>query len=74
MQRQMAELYLRQKRKGGIIDLEAEGVKLLVMTEDDSMESQFPCLPGSSLNSITSHSSQVIKDIFTSNHKKLMKF
>lgn len=35
LQKQMAALYLRQQQRGGIIDLEAEGVKMLVRTEDD---------------------------------------
>lgn len=47
----MAALYLRQQQRGGIIDLEAEGVKMLVRTEDDpaaTTEEVSP--PGTSLN------------------------
>ena len=32
LQKQMEELFLRQKEKGGIIDLEEEGRKYLVLT------------------------------------------
>lgn len=51
LQKQMAALYLRQQQRGGIIDLEAEGVKMLVRTEDDpaaTTEEVSP--PGTSLN------------------------
>lgn len=47
----MSALYLRQQQRGGIIDLEAEGVKMLVRTEDDpaaTTEEVSP--PGTSLN------------------------
>ncbi|XP_008203194.1 E3 ubiquitin-protein ligase RNF25 isoform X1 [Nasonia vitripennis] len=60
MQRQMAELFLRQQRRGGIIDLEAEGVKLLLTTEDNSNGSaEEPSPPGTSLNAIASQPAQV---------------
>lgn len=36
LQQQMAKLYLYQQQRGGIIDLEAEGVKMLVRTEDET--------------------------------------
>ncbi|XP_029665453.1 E3 ubiquitin-protein ligase RNF25 isoform X3 [Formica exsecta] len=51
LQKQMSALYLRQQQRGGIIDLEAEGVKMLVRTEDDpaaTTEEVSP--PGTSLN------------------------
>lgn len=61
MQRQMADLYLRQQQKGGIIDLEAEGVKLLVTTENDADEAvERPSPPGTSLNSIANQPTQVV--------------
>lgn len=63
MQRQMAELYLRQQRRGGIIDLEAEGVKMLLTTEadDSAAEQQQPATPASSsLNAIASQPAPVV--------------
>lgn len=51
LQKHMAALYLRQQQRGGIIDLEAEGIKMLVRTEDDpaaAAEEVSP--PGTSLN------------------------
>ncbi|XP_015603273.1 E3 ubiquitin-protein ligase RNF25 isoform X2 [Cephus cinctus] len=51
LQRQMAALFLRQQQRGGIIDPEAEGVKMLLRTEDDpaaATEEVSP--PGTSLN------------------------
>lgn len=62
MQSKMAELFLRQQSRGGIIDLEAEGVKLLVTTEDDSVpgaEQLSP--PGTSLNNVNQPAQMVIK-------------
>lgn len=68
LQKQMAALFLRQQQKGGIIDLEAEGVKTLVRTEDEPpgattgttntttnsiTEGQNP--PGTSLNTLNSN-------------------
>ena len=44
MQRMMQRLYTKQKEKGGIIDLEAEGKKFLVVTNsgnDDEEEEKF---------------------------------
>lgn len=50
LQRQMAALFLRQQQRGGIIDLEAEGVKMLLRTEDDStMTTEELSPPGTSL-------------------------
>jgi E3 ubiquitin-protein ligase RNF25 len=46
----MAALYLRQQQRGGIIDLEAEGVKMLVRTEDDPTVTEEVSPPGTSLN------------------------
>jgi hypothetical protein len=62
MQHQMAELFLRQQRRGGIIDLEAEGVKLLVTIGDDSNGSiEQPSPPGTSLNAIASQPTPVVR-------------
>lgn len=47
----MAALFLRQQERGGIIDLEAEGVKTLVRTEDESgTTTEGPNPPGTSVN------------------------
>lgn len=46
----MAALYLRQQQRGGIIDLEAEGVKMLVRTEDDPAATTEVSPAGTSLN------------------------
>ncbi|XP_051166818.1 E3 ubiquitin-protein ligase RNF25 [Leptopilina boulardi] len=54
LQRKMAVLYLHQQQRGGIIDLEAEEVKMLVRTEDETVattEEQSP--PGPSLNTLS---------------------
>ena len=52
LQRQMSRLFLRQQERGGIIDPEAEGVKMLLRTEDDSSAGAEQQLspPGPSLN------------------------
>lgn len=51
LQKQMAALFLRQQERGGIIDLEAEGVKTLVRTEDESgATTEGPNPPGTSVN------------------------
>ncbi|XP_003690613.1 E3 ubiquitin-protein ligase RNF25 [Apis florea] len=51
LQKQMAALFLRQQERGGIIDLEAEGVKTLVRTEDESgTTTEGPNPPGTSVN------------------------
>ena len=67
MQRKMAELYLRQQQRGGIIDLEAEGIKMLLTTENGT---DHPNPPGTSLNAIAnSHQSShvvIIKCVFIS--------
>lgn len=57
----MAELYLRQQRRGGIIDLEAEGVKLLLTTEDSNGSTEQPSPPGTSLNAIANQPAQVVR-------------
>ncbi|XP_017891169.1 E3 ubiquitin-protein ligase RNF25 isoform X2 [Ceratina calcarata] len=54
LQKQMAALFLRQQQKGGIIDLEAEGVKTLVRTELDGATTEGPNPPGTSLNTYSS--------------------
>ncbi|KAJ8687139.1 hypothetical protein QAD02_022933 [Eretmocerus hayati] len=58
MQQKMSELYLRQQQRGGIIDLEAEGVKLLVTTEDGSSDQPNP--PSTSLNTLANQSSHMV--------------
>ena len=40
MQKMMQKLYMKQKEKGGIIDLEAEGKKYLVVTNAGSEEEE----------------------------------
>ena len=40
MQRKMQELFLQQKEKGGIIDLEAEGKKYLVVTNSSNSQDE----------------------------------
>ena len=40
MQRMMQRLYTKQKEKGGIIDLEAEGKKFLVVTNSGNDEEE----------------------------------
>ena len=62
LQRKMAALYLYQKNRGGIIDLEAEGVKMLVRTEDEAVsvtEELSP--PGPSLNTLTNQSTHMVR-------------
>ena len=40
MQKKMQELFLQQKEKGGIIDLEAEGKKYLVVTNSSNSQDE----------------------------------
>lgn len=64
LQKQMAALYLRQQQRGGIIDLEAEGVKMLLRTEDDtavSTERLNP--PSTSLNTYANQSTQSVTQV-----------
>ncbi|XP_076662615.1 E3 ubiquitin-protein ligase RNF25 isoform X1 [Halictus rubicundus] len=64
LQKQMAALFLRQQQRGGIIDLEAEGVKLLVRTEDESgaaTEELNP--PGTSLNTFSNQTVQPVNQM-----------
>lgn len=64
LQKQMAALYLRQQQRGGIIDLEAEGVKMLVRTEDDpaaATEEVSP--PGTSLNAYSNTAVQPVNQM-----------
>lgn len=64
LQKRMATLFLRQQQKGGIIDLEAEGVKMLVRTEDESSattEGLNP--PGTSLNTYTNQTVQPVNQM-----------
>ncbi|KAG7209061.1 hypothetical protein KM043_015218 [Ampulex compressa] len=61
LQNQMAALFLRQQQRGGIIDLEAEGVKMLVRTEDDqtpTTENLSP--PSTSLNAYSNPAVQPV--------------
>lgn len=56
----MAELFLHQQRKGGIIDPEAEDTKMLLRTDDDDTSTSNPH-PGTSFQSTskqTAHHSQ----------------
>ncbi|KAL2719062.1 E3 ubiquitin-protein ligase RNF25 [Vespula squamosa] len=69
LQKQMAALYLRQQERGGIIDLEAEGVKMLLRTEDDtavSTERLNP--PSTSLNTYANQSTQSVTQVQSSNN------
>ncbi|XP_031835225.2 E3 ubiquitin-protein ligase RNF25 [Nomia melanderi] len=64
LQKQMAALFLRQQQRGGIIDLEAEGVKLLVRTEDESggtTEELNP--PGTSINTYSNQNVQPVNQM-----------
>ncbi|XP_076236194.1 E3 ubiquitin-protein ligase RNF25 [Calliopsis andreniformis] len=64
LQTQMAALFLRQQQRGGIIDLEAEGVKMLVRTEDESSattERLNP--PGTSLNTYVNQTVQPVNQM-----------
>jgi len=63
----MAALYLRQQQRGGIIDLEAEGVKMLVRTEDDpaaTTEEVSP--PSTSLNAYSNTTVQSVTQVVSS--------
>lgn len=64
LQRKMAVLYLHQQQRGGIIDLEAEEVKMLVRTEDETVattEEQSP--PGPSLNTLSNQPAHMVRNI-----------
>lgn len=59
LQKQMAALFLRQQQRGGIIDLEAEDIKMLVRTEDDpTVTEESP--PGTSLNTYSNNTVQPV--------------
>ncbi|EZA62201.1 E3 ubiquitin-protein ligase RNF25 [Ooceraea biroi] len=60
LQKQMAALYLRQQQRGGIIDLEAEGVKMLLRTEDDPTVTEEVSPPGTSLNAYSNTTEQPV--------------
>ncbi|KAF3423180.1 hypothetical protein E2986_02937 [Frieseomelitta varia] len=61
LQKQMAALFLRQQQRGGIIDLEAEGVKTLVRTEDEpGATTDGPNPPGTSLNAYSNQNMQPV--------------
>ncbi|CAK9820403.1 E3 ubiquitin-protein ligase RNF25 [Anthophora plagiata] len=71
LQKQMAALFLRQQQRGGIIDLEAEGVKTLVRTEEESgatTEGLNP--PGTSLNAYSNQSMQPVNHVQMSQSKQ----
>lgn len=75
LQKRMADLYLRQQQRGGIIDLEAEGVKMLVRTEDDPTAApEEVCPPGTSLNAYSNTTvqpvTQVVSRCFSDNMAK----
>ncbi|XP_033225455.1 E3 ubiquitin-protein ligase RNF25 isoform X2 [Belonocnema kinseyi] len=60
LQKKMTVLYLHQQKRGGIIDLEAEGVKMLVRTEDESVSAAEELSPpGPSLNTFSDQAAQV---------------
>ena len=69
MQLQMADLYLYQQQKGGIIDIEAEDLKLLVTTEDGSAN-EVPHPSGTSVHAIHPQPVQVVRilNIFKNNY------
>ncbi|KAL7292239.1 hypothetical protein TKK_0014187 [Trichogramma kaykai] len=59
MQRQMAELYVYQQSRGGIIDIEAEESKLLLTTEDDPVDER--PTPASTSVTTTSNNSATVQ-------------
>lgn len=60
----MAALFLRQQQRGGIIDLEAEGVKTLVRTEDEpSATTEGLSPPGTSLNAYANQAVQPVNQM-----------
>lgn len=60
----MAALYLRQQQRGGIIDLEAEGVKMLLRTEDDPSAATVEVSPpGTSLNAYSNTTVQPVTQV-----------
>lgn len=64
LQKQMAALFVRQQQRGGIIDLKAEGVKMLVRTEyesDTATEGLNP--PGTSLNTYSNQTVQPVNQM-----------
>ena len=64
LQKQMATLFLRQQQRGGIIDLEAEGVKTLVRTEDEpSAATEGLSPPGTSLNAYANQTVQPVNQM-----------
>lgn len=64
LQKQMAALFLRQQQRGGIIDLEAEGVKTLVRTEDEpTSTTDGPNPPGTSLNAYSNQTMQPVNHV-----------
>ena len=64
LQKQMAALFLRQQQRGGIIDLEAEGVKTLVRTEDEpSATTEGLSPPGTSLNAYANQTVQPVNQM-----------
>ncbi|KAK2587958.1 hypothetical protein KPH14_004042 [Odynerus spinipes] len=69
LQKQMAALYLRQQQRGGIIDLEAEGVKMLLRTEDDTaVPTERLNPPSTSLNTYANPSTQSVTQVQSSNN------
>ncbi|XP_063972103.1 E3 ubiquitin-protein ligase RNF25 [Diachasmimorpha longicaudata] len=75
LQRQMSVLFLRQQQRGGIIDPEAEGTKMLLRTEDDSgagaetpTSPAGPSLPTLAANSTVRH--QQVSEAKHSNHQQ----
>ena len=64
MQRMMQKLYTKQKEKGGIIDLEAEGKKFLVVTNsgNDEEEDKFTELSPTDYQLGTNFKAMMIKN------------
>ncbi|XP_015110139.1 E3 ubiquitin-protein ligase RNF25 [Diachasma alloeum] len=76
LQRQMSVLFVRQQQRGGIIDPEAEGTKMLLRTEDDSVAGAEtptspagPSLPTFAANSNVRHH-QVPEPKHSNNHQQ----
>lgn len=62
LQRQMSTLFLHQQKRGGIIDPEAEGIKMLLRTEDNlATGTESPSTPaGPSLTTLHNNAHVVI--------------
>ncbi|XP_046485254.1 E3 ubiquitin-protein ligase RNF25 isoform X1 [Neodiprion pinetum] len=64
LQHEMAALFLHQQQRGGIIDLEAEGVKMLLRTEEESTGTvEEPSPSGTSLTAIQNQEEPVVTQV-----------